>query len=303
MSESPSRPGLRVGRGGGVALRHRGLSALAAALSLGALGGLLGISLLARGGEGKADVKAEAKAQAKPEAKADAGTSQRAEEDAEPFTWKASYAEALRLAVERRRPFFVYFPPTAGEAEPAILADAPKVLGAPPLVEGVRVGAAEVVDLVRRLQVKEVPTVILLDRRENILHRWDGKIPAGFWRTVQSIILRLGSREQAAERMLREALKKSQSGDLEGAYRKVTVILVSADSPPEALAKAREIEASLLRSVRERMLKALAGEGLSSDDSIVHELTDLRSSTQHPGLQEEIGREISRLKRLTVGAR
>jgi hypothetical protein len=65
----------------------------------------------------------------------------------EPFAWQATYAEALQAARERSRPVVLYFPPVRDADEPSVVARLPKLFGVPPVVEGVRVGADEILQL------------------------------------------------------------------------------------------------------------------------------------------------------------
>ena len=199
------------------------------------------------------------------------------------FGWSATYAEALDLALARKCPLLVYFPPVRGEREPRILALAPKVLGVPPAAEGVRVGADDVSDLVSRYKVRAVPAVLLLDRRENVIHRWDGTIPRNFWRTIQSLLGRVARAEKAVRKTLRDAHTQAAKDDLEGAYRKVARILGSRQTPPDSLLEAKEIEARLVRRVREGKILILAREGTDSDKVLLEDLRKLRAGTRHPG--------------------
>jgi hypothetical protein len=180
---------------------------------------------------------------------------------------------------------------------------AARALGAPPLVDGVRVGAAEVRALLDRFEVKRIPCLILLDRRENVVARWESPLPGDLWSSLRAMARKLERRDRETEKVAVEALRSARDGGEEAAYRKVAPILASPDASPEALAAAREVEAILLRRVRERLLVILAREGIRADADVLADLEALRAGTGHGGLRKEIGREILRLRRGTVAGR
>lgn len=219
---------------------------------------------------------------------------------AELFEWRESYAEAFERALERGRPLLVYFPPLGGGADPAPISGAARALGSPPAAEGVRVGARDVADLARRFGVRKVPCVLFLDRRENVLARWEGSVPADFWLGVGQVLADLRRRDSGFLRRADEALRKAEAGDLEGGYRTAAEILRSSRAPPEAVERAAEVERRLARRVRGEMLEILAAEGLREDAELRARLEKLRASTRHLGLREEIEREISRLERAKI---
>lgn len=218
----------------------------------------------------------------------------------ESFQWREAYAEAFERALERGRPLLVYFPPVGGGPDPAPIAGAARALGSPPAAEGVRVGAREVAELARRFEVRKVPCVLFLDRRENVLAKWEGSVPADLWLDAGQVLADLRRRDSAFLRRADEALRKAEAGDLEGGYRTAAEILRSPRAPPEALRRAQEVERRLARRVRAEMLEILAAEGLRADAELRPRLERLRASTRHPGLREEIEREISRLERAKI---
>ena len=226
-----------------------------------------------------------------------------AEERAAPFEWRDSYSEGLSAAREARRPLLVYFPPVSTEGEPSAMRGAARALGAPPLVEGVRVGAAEVRALLDRFEVKRIPCLILLDRRENVVARWEGPLPGDLWTSLKAILRKMERRDREMEKEALEALGSARDGNAETAYRKVAPILASPVASPEAIAAAREVEAILVRRVWGRLLEILAREGIRADADVLADLEALRAGTGHGGLRKEIGREILRLRRGTVAGR
>jgi hypothetical protein len=234
-----------------------------------------------------------------------AAVAARAAEEPAPaaFAWKGTYGEALSAALRRRTPFVLYFPPIDPAAEPPVARLAPRALGTPPIVEGARVGADEIVDLKQRFRVMELPAVLFVDRRGNVVHRWEGRIPANLWALVETLVRRVEKREAEDGKVAAEGLALAAAGDAEGAYRKVVPLLESERTDPETLARARAIEAKVLSAGRRRMLEALSLEGLAPDADLVERLASLMAREVHPRIRAEIGREIDRVRERRLGAR
>lgn len=220
-----------------------------------------------------------------------------------PFSWRSTYAEALEAALRRSRPLLVYCPPVIASKEPAVMTFASKALGVPPLAEGVRVGPDEILEILERFKVREVPALLLVDRRENVLLRWEGQIPPNCWTALGGAIRRMSRKEDEDAKCLREARKLEASGDLEGAYRKAAPFLASPQTSPENLKEAEEVERSLLSALRLELLRSLAAEGLLSDSIIKAKLESLRSSTSHAAFRSSVEDEIRRLEQGTIGGR
>lgn len=220
-----------------------------------------------------------------------------------PFAWRATYKEALSAALRRGTPIVLYFPPVDPAAEPPVVRLPARALGVPPIVEGARVGADEILDLKERFRVKELPAVLFIDRRENAVHRWEARIPANLWALVETLVRRLAKRDAEDRKVAAESAALAARGDIEGAYRKAVVLLESERTAPETLAGAKEIEAKVLALGRKRMMEALSLEGLAPDVELVRNLIQLREAEVHPRIRAEIGREIDRLRERRLGAR
>src|SRR5262245_177363 len=137
------------------------------------------------------------------------------EPKARPFAWKSTYAEGRAAAEGRGRPLLLYFPPIDTAKEPRAIALAPRALGVPPFAEGTRVGAGEILELMKRFEVKQVPALLLLDRRENVIQRWEGegKVPANAWAVLEALVRRLEKRDEDDLKTLREARGLAAGGD------------------------------------------------------------------------------------------
>jgi len=222
------------------------------------------------------------------------------------FTWHTAYADGLAAARERQKPLLVYFPPVRPSEEPAALRGAAAILGASPPLECLRVSADEVVDLKERLLLKrDPPAAILLDRRENEVDRWEGNDLSSpdFWQRVRGRLLEMEHRVEEEDKLVEEARHLADSGDLDGAYRKIAGLLASKRTAPEALSAARALDGRARDAARKKMLEILAGEGLSNDGELRKELEKLLSSTAHTDARDEILMEIARLERGTIGGR
>jgi hypothetical protein len=179
----------------------------------------------------------------------------------------------------------------------------PRSLGVPPLVEGARVGADEILELKDRFGVKELPAVLFLDRRENAVYRWEGRIPANLGALVETLVRRLEKRDAEDRKVAADGAAIAAGGDVKDAYRKIAPLLESEHTAPETLAGAKGIEAKYLVAGRRRMLEALASEGLVPDSVLAKSLTALRGDEVHPGMRAEISREIDRLSERKAGGR
>lgn len=226
-----------------------------------------------------------------------------AEGDAAPFSWRSTYAEALSAALDRKKPLLVYFPPIEAAQEPRFLALAQRALGTPPAAEGARIGSADIEDLVKRFGVKHVPALLLIDRRENVLLRWEERFPKEPWKDIDLMMRRLAKKEEEDARVLREGQALEEAGDLEGAYRKVLPLVESIRTAPDTLAPAKRIESRYAADVRRRMLAILGKEGLVPEAQLAAELDLLRGASAHAGTRREIEKETARLRETVPGAR
>jgi hypothetical protein len=171
------------------------------------------------------------------------------------------------------------------------------------MAEGVRVGAGEILEVLERFKVRELPALLLLDRRENVLLRWEGGIPLNCWSALEGAIRRLDRKDEEDARSLRDARKLEASGDLEGAYRKAAPFLASERTSPENLQEAGEVERSLLSARRRDLLRLLAEEGILPDSTVAAKLESLRAVTSHPGFRAAVADEIRRLERGAIGGK
>ncbi len=224
-------------------------------------------------------------------------------EKAGPFAWKATYAEGFQAALRRGRPFIVYLPPVREADEHPVIRRLPQLAGVPPLVEGVRAGADEVLGLMERCRVKKVPAVVLLDLRENVVAGWEGGVPADLWTKLQAAVRRIDKKNEEDARVLAEARRLEATGNLEGAWKKAQPLLESSRTSPDLVKEARKIEDALILRLRAAALRLHAGEGLRPDDALEKDLEALRGSTSHTGFQAEVSRELARLKVTTIGAK
>jgi len=227
-----------------------------------------------------------------------------AEEEAapSPFSWRAGYAEGLAAALEARRPLLVYFPPIEAADEPRWIALAPRALGVPPMAEGARVGSADIADLVNRFEVKKVPALLLLDRRENVVLKWEEKFPREIWSAVEAAVRRIVKKDEEDAKVLRDGQSLEATGDLDGAYRKVAPLIGSTKTAPDTLSGARRIEARYGAEMRRTMLRVLGKEGLVPEAKLIRELETLAGTNAHAGARREIEREIARLRETAPGA-
>ena len=219
-----------------------------------------------------------------------------------PFSWRPGYADGLAAAIETRRPLLVYFPPIEAADEPRFLALAPRALGVPPLAEGARIGSADIADLVRRFEVKKVPALLLLDRRENVVLKWEEKFPRDPWSAVEAAVRRIVKKDEEDAKVLRDGQSLEATGDFEGAYRKVAPLIGSRKTAPDTLSASRKIESRYGAEMRRRMLRVLGKEGLVPETKLIRELEVLGAANAHPGARREIEREIARLRETTPGA-
>lgn len=216
----------------------------------------------------------------------------------EPFAWKATYAEALQAARERSRPVVLYFPPVRDADEPSVVARLPKLFGVPPAVEGVRVGADEILQLMERFGVKKVPALVLIDLRENVLSGWQDGLAVPYLSRLLSAIRQFHKREAQDVARIRDARRLSERGELDVAYRRIVALLVSKHTSPGTLAVARRIEKLVLEEFERALYRVLAREGLLPDPELRAALKKLRSRLSHPEFQKMVDRELSRLKRI-----
>jgi phosphoglycolate phosphatase-like HAD superfamily hydrolase len=219
-----------------------------------------------------------------------------------PFTWKATYREGLEAARRRRRLLLLYLPPAGDRPEPAVLAHAARQLGSPPAVEGVRIGSADVEAILQRFAVRKLPVLLLLDRRENVVARWEGEAPAGLWTTLRQAVRRQEEREAGEAREAEEARRLALAGKLDAAYRKAEALRRSPLAAPESEAAARDVLGLVEREGERALMRTLAREGLASDSELREGLREVRRSAPHPATRAAIDREINRLERGVVGA-
>ena len=170
------------------------------------------------------------------------------------------------------------------------------------MAEGARVGSADIEDLVTRFEVKSVPALLLLDRRENLVLKWEQKFPREPWSAVEAAVRRIVKKDEEDAKVLHDGQSLEAGGDLEGAYRKVAPLIASRKTAPDTLSAARKIEARYGAEMRRRMLRVLGKEGLVPEAKLIRELEALGSANAHPGARRDIEREIARLRETTPGA-
>jgi len=225
-----------------------------------------------------------------------------APEKPRPFEWRSTYAEARDAALKGRRPFIVYLPP-AHDREPAAILKLPALLGAPPLVEGVRVGADEVLKLLDKLKVTRLPALALVDRRENVIAKWEGGIPQDLMMRLQSLVARIADQEDKDARIVAEARRLASLGRIEDAYRKAVPLFESSRAAPEHVRAARDVESQLVQSLRIQAARILAREGIRPDAEIRKALMELRDSTTHAGFRAEVEHEHKLFEVTRTGAK
>ncbi len=218
------------------------------------------------------------------------------------FSWKSRYSEALKQACQRQLLLVVYFRPVIA-VEPRALFFARKTANLERIVAGVRVAAAEVVELRKRFAVKQFPAVVVLDCRENVLMHWQEKIPADLWKRVATMFRSQREEKAKEEKVLRAAQKLFDSGQPNLAYRKLRPLLRSGKTASRVLDAARELEMSMIEAGEERILLALAGEGLIPDKQMAARLRRVFSGPVPPRLEAVLNRELRRLRTTTIGGR
>ena len=120
---------------------------------------------------------------------------------------------------------------------------------------------------------------------------------------MNAAIRRLDRKDEEDSKTVREARQLQASGDLEGAYRKASPLLVSERTSPENLKEAEEVERALLAPRQPELFGVLAKEGLVPDETLRTELEKLRSGTSHPGFRASVDGELYRLARGTLGGK
>jgi hypothetical protein len=220
----------------------------------------------------------------------------------EAFSWEPSYEKALEQALVRRRPVILFFPP-ASASEPATTAAVAPVLGSPLRAQGALAGAAEVESLVARFAIKELPAVLIVDRRQNVVARWEGRLPANLWSLVKQSLGLLARLEAEATREAGEGARLYQAGKPGPAYRKVAAVLASTRAPPEALEIAAEVERRLIADGESALIRVLAAEGLVEERVLRSRIAALRSAHPHPATAIIIEREMELLKRSAPGGK
>jgi hypothetical protein len=212
-----------------------------------------------------------------------------------PFVWKSTYSEALRAGRGRSRPVVIYFPPVRDSAEPSVVARLPKLFGVPPTVEGVRVGADEILPLMKRFQITKVPALVLIDLRENVLSRWQRGLEAPYISNLRSAIRRFHKREAQDVARVGDARRLVERGEPDAAYPRIATLLGSKHTSPRVLAAARQVEQPVLKEFERALYRVLAREGLRSDKELRAALKKLRSRCSHPEIQKMVDRELKRL--------
>ncbi|HVR74652.1 MAG TPA: hypothetical protein VMT52_09980 [Planctomycetota bacterium] len=171
----------------------------------------------------------------------------------------------------------------------------PRLTGIPPVMEGVRVGADEVIELKSRFRVKEVPAVLLLDRAGAVVCGWQGSIPSNLWALLQAHFRRLERLDREFEKQAGEAARFLEAGSFEAAYRAAAPLAGSPRVLPSTRELAREIERKCIAAGDAQLYRILAREGLAADSVVRASLEKLRNRTPHPPLRERAAREALRL--------
>lgn len=193
------------------------------------------------------------------------------------------------------RPLCIYFPPLGNDPDPPAILQMPRLTGIPPVIEGVRVGADEVIELKSRFRVKDVPAVLLLDRAEAVVCGWQGSIPSNLWALLQVHLRRLERRDREDAKQAGEAARLLEAGSLEAAYRAAAPLAGSPRVLPSTRELARGIERKCIAAGEAELYRILAGEGLAADSVLRASLEKLRIRTPHLPLRERAAREVLRL--------
>lgn len=219
------------------------------------------------------------------------------------FEWLASFAAAREVQAESGRPILLYFPAVGGRGDLAIVEALPPHLGRPPLVEGARVSADEVLDLSRRFRLKKLPALVLIDRAGRSIAGWEGGAPADLLERIQSAVRKLDEADARELKVVEEAEELARGGQVEGAYLKAVPSLANNAVAPGILARVRAIEGRYLDELWGQAFRILAGEGLKPDAELLDSLKVLRTAGSHLAFQAAMAREISRLESSSIGAR
>ena len=218
------------------------------------------------------------------------------------FAWKSRYADALEAARKHQLLVAVYFRPVVG-IEPRPLRFAAKTKNLGRLVSGVRVGAAEVVELKERFRVTSFPALVVLDARERVLMHWLGNIPADVWSRVARTSRQLKEQHAEEEKDLEAARALLDSGQTDLAYGRLSPLLRSRRTALQVLRAAKELEARMIMAGEERILLVLAAEGLIPDARLKERLRELFAEAIPPPLKKARDRELRRLETMTIGGR
>lgn len=218
------------------------------------------------------------------------------------FSWKSRYADALEAARKQQLLVAVYFRPVLGsEPRPLRLASKTKNLGR--LVSGVRVGAAEVLELKERFQVERFPALVVLDERERVLMHWQEPIPPDVWARVARRFRQLEERRARQEKDLAEARTLFDTGQPGLAYKRLRPILRSGRTARRVFSAAKDLEAHMIEAGEERLLLVVAADGLIPDAQLVERLRALVYEPMPPRLKETLDHELRRLETTTIGGR
>ncbi len=212
-----------------------------------------------------------------------------------------SFEGARALSGADGKPVLLIFPAGRAADASSTLDDKAGLRRAQAKFHVARVRAADLPALLERFQVKRVPAVLLLDRHGGTWERWEPAIPTDLWAQVDRSSVRLKTLEEEVARSLaasRAALeRKDYAGALAGA-RKVKARARPGSSEPDA---ASAVEADVLARAGEEIRRALAGEGITSDQEILADFKRLRGSFPQPEVQSLIDRETARIRSRPVG--
>ena len=207
--------------------------------------------------------------------------------------WLSRYAEGLAAARAHGAPFLVYFPPTGSSSDPSVIARAdPASLGLPI----VRIGTEEVAERMTALGVGRVPALLVVDRRENVIARFEGSIGAAVWRSVDAVRRRMARRRSDELKAAGRAVELLEDGRVESALDRVRPLLEDRLTSPEAFEIARRVHGEVAEREENEMLRALAAEGLVPARELERRLRELRERVLLDETRARIDRELTAIR-------
>jgi hypothetical protein len=213
-----------------------------------------------------------------------------------PDPWAGTLVHARAAAEVDGKPIILFFPsPKSSDPLPPVL-EAPRVRGASAKYHLARARAIDLEEFNETVGVKKYPAVFLLDRDGVVVARWDGIVPADFWRQLERTVGRLKTTAEEVGDALDEARSALAREDFPGSLSSLRKVrsLVGAGDP--RLDMARSLEVEILARASAELRRTLAVEGIAGDPALLDSLGVLKARFPHPSFQALIGREIARVR-------